>query len=231
MDSAGNLYVADTYNSTIRKITNFAGVVTLAGLAGNVGSTNGTGSTARFNYPFGVAVDAGGNVYVADTYNSTIRKITANGAVSIVAGLAGNSGSADGTNGNARFNLPQGIAVDINSNIFVADTGNDTIREITPIGTNWVGKHSGRVGRKCGGCGWRWHQRTIQLSDRVGGGWCGQCLCGGPGQQRNSGDRVQRNGQHVGWDRWHWERGRHGDQRAILGSVRESLWTARAIFM
>jgi sugar lactone lactonase YvrE len=126
--------VADTYNSTIRKITNNEGVSTLAGLADNTGSTNGVGSNARFNYPFAVAVDALGIVYVADTYNSTIRKITAGGLTSTFAGLAGNSGSADGTNSLARFNLPQGIAVDNRGNVYVADTGNNTIRKITTNG-------------------------------------------------------------------------------------------------
>jgi len=138
VDSTDNIYVADTYNSTIRKITNSTGVMTLAGLAGNVGSTNGTGSGARFNYPYGIAVDTAGNVYIADTYNSEIRIITTNGVVSTVAGLVGNPGSADGTNGNARFNLPQGIAVDRTGNLYVADTGNNTIRKIIPVTTNWV---------------------------------------------------------------------------------------------
>ena len=89
MDSAGNVYVADTFNHTIRKITPAGVVSTLAGLAGSIGTANGTGSAARFNYPEGVAVDSAGNLYVADTDNHTIRKITPAGVVSTLAGLAG----------------------------------------------------------------------------------------------------------------------------------------------
>ena len=76
MDSAGNVYVADSGNHTIRKVTSAGVVTTLAGLAGSVGSADGTGSAARFSYPSGVAVDSAGNIYVADTYNHAIRKGT-----------------------------------------------------------------------------------------------------------------------------------------------------------
>ena len=74
MDSAGNVYVADMYNDTIRKVTAGGVVTTLAGLAGSSGSADGTGSAARFSYPYGVAVDSAGNVYVADTLNETFGK-------------------------------------------------------------------------------------------------------------------------------------------------------------
>ena len=104
VDGSGNVYVADTNNYTIRKITPAGVVSTLAGLAGTSGSADGTGSAARFNYPHGVAVDSSGNVYVADSGNNTIRKITPAGVVSTLAGLAGSSGSADGTGSAARFN-------------------------------------------------------------------------------------------------------------------------------
>ncbi len=134
VDSAGNVYVADFRNSTIRKITSSGVVSTLAGLAGNSGSADGTGSAARFNLPFGVAVDSAGNVYVADTENDTIRKITPSGVVSTLAGLAGSSGSVDGAGSAARFFNPEGVAVDGAGNVYVADTENDTIRKITPAG-------------------------------------------------------------------------------------------------
>jgi sugar lactone lactonase YvrE len=138
VDDAGNVYVADTYNFTIRKVTP-AGVVTnLAGLAGYSGTNNGTGRAARFNYPWGVAVDTQGNVYVADTYNFTIRQVTPAGRVTTLAGLAGSSGSADGTNTAARFYYPDGVAVDRAGNVGVADTWNNTIKNVTPVGTNWV---------------------------------------------------------------------------------------------
>jgi hypothetical protein len=134
VDSAGNVYVGDTSNSTIRKITSAGVVSTLAGLAGSIGSADGTGSAARFGDPHGVAVDSAGNVYVADSGYDTIRKITPAGVVTTLAGLAGGPGSADGTGSAARFNQPYGVAVDSAGNVYVADTANDTIRKITPAG-------------------------------------------------------------------------------------------------
>jgi sugar lactone lactonase YvrE len=134
VDSSGNVYVADTGNDTIRKITPAREVTTLAGTGGSAGSADGTGSAARFNSPGGVAVDDAGNVYVADTSNHTIRKITPAGAVTTPAGSAGVQGSADGTGSAAQFNTPKAVAVDSAGNVYVADTSNDTIRKITPAG-------------------------------------------------------------------------------------------------
>jgi streptogramin lyase len=132
VDSAGNLYVADTFNHTIRKVTSAGEVTTLAGLAGSRGSENGLGNTARFFNPRGVTVDNKGNVYVADTYNHTIRKVTSDGEATTLAGLAGSSGSADGTGNAARFFTPHGVVVDSAGNLYVADTFNYTIRMVTP---------------------------------------------------------------------------------------------------
>ena len=134
VDSAGNLYVADAFNATIRKITSAGSVSTLAGTAGTRGDADGPGSSAQFNYPSGVAVDASGNVYVADTYNDIIRKIDPTGMVTTLAGSAGISGGTDGTDSDALFNQPCGVAVDASGNVGVADTGNATIRRITPGG-------------------------------------------------------------------------------------------------
>ena len=134
VDNAGNVYVADTYNDTIRKITPAGVVTTLAGLAGISGSADGTGSAARFNQPSGVAVDTAGNVYVADSFNYTIRKITPAGVVTTLAGLAASDGSADGTGSAARFGGPVGVAVDSAGNVYVGDAVNSTIRKITPAG-------------------------------------------------------------------------------------------------
>jgi hypothetical protein len=132
VDNAGNVYVADANNYTIRKVTPAGVVTTIAGTAASYGSANGTGSTARFNEPYGVAVDGAGNVYVADLYNNTIRKVTSAGVVTTMAGLAGVSGTNDGTGSTARFNYPSGVALDSAGNIYVADAQNNTIRKVTP---------------------------------------------------------------------------------------------------
>ncbi|MAG34976.1 MAG: hypothetical protein CL878_01800, partial [Dehalococcoidia bacterium] len=134
VDIGGTVYVADTVNHTIRKVTPSGVVTTLAGSAGNSGSADGTGSTARFNSPFSVAVDSGGMVYVADGNNHTIRKVTTSGVVTTLAGFAGSSGSTDGTGSSARFNGPRGVAVDGSGAIYVADTNNHAIRKVTAAG-------------------------------------------------------------------------------------------------
>ncbi len=133
-DTAGNLYVADSLNHTIRKISPDGAVSTLAGTAGSSGGSDGIGGTARFNRPTGVEVDANGYVYVADTTNNLIRKIAPDGTVTTLAGLVGVSGTQDGAGADALFNQPGGLALDGGSNLFVADTGNSTIRRITPAG-------------------------------------------------------------------------------------------------
>lgn len=135
VDSAGNVYVADTYNYTIRKITPEGKVTTLAGQAGQMGSTDTLeGNPARFNLPSGVAVDASGTVYVADTMNSTIRRITAAGATRTLAGTAGQWGYADGMGDTVRFHYAMGLVVGSTGDIYVADTFNKIIRKITPTG-------------------------------------------------------------------------------------------------
>lgn len=132
-DAFGNVYVADTNNCTIRKISSGGSVTTLAG-SPSPGSNDGTGTESRFDLPLGTAVDANGNVYIADTSNQTIRKIAPGGVVTTFAGSAGNSGNSDGTGSTARFNAPNGLAVDSTGNIYVADTLNNSVRMITPTG-------------------------------------------------------------------------------------------------
>jgi hypothetical protein len=121
--------VADTNNSTIRKITPGGVVSTPAGFAGFTGSTDGTGSDARFGKPRGLTVDQFGNVFVADTDNSTIRKITSAGVVTTLAGAVHAQFDTDGTGSVARFAMPIGITVDSGGTLYVADTGNWTIRK------------------------------------------------------------------------------------------------------
>ncbi len=128
VDKDGNVYVADAGNHCIRKITPDGIVTTLAG-TNEPGYADGQGTAARFNYPRDVAVDAKGNVYVADTANHRIRKITPDGTVTTLAG-SGTPGNADGPALQAQFRAPEGIAVDAGGNIIVADTGNYRIRKI-----------------------------------------------------------------------------------------------------
>ena len=134
-DSSGNVYVGDQNNDTIRIITPAGEVTTMAGSPGISGSSDGTGSTARFNWPTQVMVDPNGIVYVADCYNHTIRKISPGGVVTTLAGSPGLSGTADGTGSGARFYYPQGMALDGSGSFYVADYGNSTIRKVTPNGT------------------------------------------------------------------------------------------------
>lgn len=140
-----NVYVADTSNHTLRKVIVATGVVTtLAGSAGIPGSTNGTGSSARFNGPAALAND-GTNLFVADYNSSTVRQVViSSGVVTTLAGSAGLTGSTDGTGSAARFNSPYGLATD-GTNVFVADTGNQTIRKIV-IATGVVTTLAGSAG-------------------------------------------------------------------------------------
>jgi hypothetical protein len=142
VDTNGNLYVADFNNETIRKVTpvgtNWV-VTTLAGKAGSSGSADGTNSAARFYWPAGVAVDTNGNLYVSDSGNGTIRKVTpvgTNWVVTTLAGLAGSLGTMDGTGSAARFNFGSGyggcLAVDSAGNLYVTDYSNNTIRKGMP---------------------------------------------------------------------------------------------------
>jgi hypothetical protein len=145
VDFAGNAYVADSGNLVVRKITAAGVVTTLAGATGNPGSRDGVGGDARFDFPAGIAVDSGGAVYVTDQNNSTIRKITADGAVTTLAGVAGSPGADDGAGAAARFAFPSSVAVDCFGNLFVADTGNQTVRKVTPQGM--VSTVAGRAGQ------------------------------------------------------------------------------------
>ncbi|GHT24907.1 hypothetical protein FACS189430_10700 [Bacteroidia bacterium] len=128
MDAAGNLYVADAGNYKVRKILPSGIVTTLAG--STFGYADGKGAAAQFDGPFSVAVDAAGNVYVADCSNHCIRWITPLGVVSTLAGT-GARGYANGKGTEALFNTPVGVAVNAaGTTIYVADSGNHCIRKI-----------------------------------------------------------------------------------------------------
>ncbi|MGO8931550.1 MAG: immunoglobulin domain-containing protein [Limisphaerales bacterium] len=135
VDSEGTLYVADSDNGTIQQIG-------LVGANWVVTTLGGTNSGVRFTCPSGITVDGAGKLYVTDTLaNNTVRsaaRVGTNWVVTTLAGLAGSWGKADGTNSNARFDTPIGIAVDGAENLFVADLANCIIRKVTPAGTNWV---------------------------------------------------------------------------------------------
>ena len=130
IDSSANFYVAD--KTLIRKISSAAAVSTLAGSATS-GLADGTGTAAKFNTPYGLAVDTNLNVYVADSDNNVIRKINPLGGVSTFAG-SGTPSSVDGTGTLATFYAPRGLAVDTNGNIFVAEYSGNKVRKITPSG-------------------------------------------------------------------------------------------------
>jgi sugar lactone lactonase YvrE len=126
VDAAGNIFVADSGNSVIRKIS--GGVVTTFAGTGAAGYMNGPSASAEFSSPVGVAVDASGNVYVADDGNQVIRKISGG----VVSTLAGNStfGYVDGPAASAEFRAPTGVAVDASGNVYVADSNNNVVRKI-----------------------------------------------------------------------------------------------------
>lgn len=154
MDAAGNVYVSDSYNCTIRKIATNGTVTTIAG-TGTLGSANGTGTAASFYAPAGLAVDATGNIFVADMGNNLIRKITPAGVVSTFAG-SGYPGFANGTGAAANFTGPSGIAIASDGSLYVSDSGTGLIRKITTAGVvstiagNGTASYKNAVGTEAG---------------------------------------------------------------------------------
>lgn len=133
VDSSGTVYVVDLGLNVLKKIATNGTVSTLAGLANSPGFADGTGTTARFNAPYGVGVDASGTVYVADTGNHAIRKVTPAGAVTTLAGTGG-PGFNDGPGGAAQFSQPLALAADASAALHVADRGNGLLRRVAPDG-------------------------------------------------------------------------------------------------
>jgi sugar lactone lactonase YvrE len=134
IDAQGNIYIADAGNNSIRKIGPGNQVSTMAGSSQTDGTSDGTGAAARFYHPAGLTIDAAGDLYIADTDNQLIRRMTPAGVVTTVAGTGRASGAVDGDGRAARFSEPHGIVADGKGNLFVADTGNHTIRKITREG-------------------------------------------------------------------------------------------------
>jgi len=134
LDSAGNVFVADSGSCTIRRVTPSGFTSTFAGTPLVCGHADGVGNAATFNFPFRVTVDGEDNIYVADRNNCTIRKITPVGVVSTLAGIPQTCGHVDGPPNVATFNLPRGVAADTAGNVYVADTDNALVRKVTPAG-------------------------------------------------------------------------------------------------
>jgi hypothetical protein len=137
---SGNIYVADTVNDAIRKIDTSGNTTTIANTAGTPGFVDGDAATARFDGPVGIAVDAAGNIYVAEQNNHAIRMIDMGGDTSTIAGSRGPpanaanvvAGFVDGDAATARFNRPFPVAVDSAGNVYVAEFANDAIRRFGP---------------------------------------------------------------------------------------------------
>lgn len=169
-DVHGNVYIADTGSHTIRKLSPDGSVVTLAGAAGQAGASDGFGADARFWSPQGVAVDAEGNVYVADTGNHAIRKISPDGRVTVVAGSPGLAGDVEGAGGVARFKRPLRVAVDASGNLFVLDQANYKVRKIGTDGvvtTFWTGTPTSLSGIGVDGAGNVYVAENASLENHV----------------------------------------------------------------
>ncbi len=128
IDSAGQVFVADSSNTSIRRIDTGGNVTTLAGSAASSGYDDGVGSAARFMHPRALTVDAAGELYVSDTNNSTIRRVSPNGLVQTIGGAPQFAGASDGVAGAALFSAPWGITVDPSGVLWIADFQNGTIR-------------------------------------------------------------------------------------------------------
>ena len=133
-DNANNLYIADTLNHRVRKITaSNQTISTIAGTTQGFAGDGGPAINSKLNFPYSVAVDGSGNVFIADAGNSAIREV-ANGNINTVAGQGGTSGGYAGDDGSAtaaRLNQPRGVAVDMGGNLYIADTDNSRVRKVT----------------------------------------------------------------------------------------------------
>ena len=158
VDKAGTVYVCDMKNHLIRSISPGGRVGTVAGKAGRSGRADGLKENARFNQPEGIVVSSTGELFVVDTYNFTVRKITRDGLVTTLAGAGGVAGYADGRGSSVRFNKPIGIAIDSRDNLYITDAdydgksaGNCLIRKIDLQGNvTTLGGVAGKAGHNDG---------------------------------------------------------------------------------
>ena len=147
MDTAGNFYIADTANSVVRKVTSTGAISTIAGIAqGGYGGDGGAATSAQINAPQGLAVDSSGNVFVADTGNSRVRKISGGTISTVAGGSTPGYGGDGGAATSAQLNSPTGIAVDSKGDLYIADSDNNAIRMVSPSGTITTVAGSGRQG-------------------------------------------------------------------------------------
>jgi len=131
VDGDGNLLVSDTDNHALRKVTPSGAVSTLAG-NGQAGFADGVGAAARFNEPWGIVVDSQGAIFVADSQNHCVRQVApGDGEVTTPVGVGGEEGFADGQHAAARFQLPCGLALDMDDHLIVGDVANDCIRKVS----------------------------------------------------------------------------------------------------
>ena len=217
VDSAGNLYIADSLNCRIRKVASGGNISTFAGNGTfSYSGDGGAAVQAQLNTPQGVAADAAGNFYIADTLNNVVRKVSPNGTISNFAGNGGAGNSGDGSAAtSAQLNGPQGLAVDASGNLFIADTLNAKVRKVSR-----QRRHHHR-GRKRHSRLWRrWRrgrQRATEFAHRRGGGLRRQPVHRGLRQQPGAQGLGQRRHHHRGRKRSHriLRRRRPGRQRAI----------------
>ncbi len=154
VDGAGNLYIADGFNMVVRKVSASTGIITTIAGNGTAGYTGdgGPATSAELNWPYGVAVDSAGNVYIADLGNNVIREVTPSGTITTVAGNGTQGYKGDGSSAlSAELNQPQGVSLDSAGNLYISDTGNNVIREvssgtITTVAGNGVYGYSGDGG-------------------------------------------------------------------------------------
>lgn len=135
-DAAGNLYIADSGNQRIRKVSSAGIITTVAGSGGyGYGGDGGLATNAQLSYPSGVAVDAAGNLYIADSNNARVRKVSPSGTITTVAGNGTPGYSGDGGPAtSAQLNLPQDVAIDASGNLYIADSFNNRVRKVSPGG-------------------------------------------------------------------------------------------------